>query len=117
MLTAARTQIRANFREKATLPPSDPAIPDAIQHAEAVAAFLRANVVQGKREGNDGETYSTYNTVRRRGARSRGNVSLTTFAMLLELRIHEHTHRGDNDSIKSAGGGKELLDGGGCCSS
>ncbi|KAJ4419832.1 Mitochondrial zinc maintenance protein 1, mitochondrial [Gnomoniopsis sp. IMI 355080] len=91
MLTAARTQIRANFREKATLPASDPAVPDAIQHAEAVAAFLRANVVQGKREGNDGETY--------------------------KLRIHEHTHRGDNDSIKSAGGGKELLDGGGCCSS
>lgn len=60
MLTAARTQIRANFREKATLPPSDPTIPDAIKHAEAVAAFLRANVVQGKREGNDGETYSTH---------------------------------------------------------
>lgn len=61
MLTAARTQIRANFREKASLPVSDPTIPDAIQHAEAVAAFLRANVVQGKREGADGETYSTYN--------------------------------------------------------
>lgn len=62
MLTAARTQIRANFREKAALPASDPAIPDAIKHAEAVAAFLRANVVQGKREGDDGQLYSMHTT-------------------------------------------------------
>lgn len=58
MLTAARTQIRADFRDKATLPPSDPAVSTAILHAQAVASFLRANVVQGKREGEDGETYS-----------------------------------------------------------
>lgn len=117
MLTAARTQIRANFREKASLPASDPTIPDAIRHAEAVAAFLRANVVQGKREGEDGETYSTYtHTTEATTGECEEDFLLTQFGNI-ELRIHEHTHRGDNDSIKSAGGGKELLDGGGCCSS
>lgn len=57
MLTAARQQARAGFREKASLPPSDPAVAPAVQHAQEVAAFLRSNVVQGKREA-DGETYS-----------------------------------------------------------
>ncbi|CAN8099961.1 unnamed protein product [Discula destructiva] len=88
VLTAARAEIRANFRAKAALPPSDPAVPPAIEHAEAVAAFLRANVVQGRREGQEEELY--------------------------KLNIHEHTHRGNNDSIKSAGGGTELLDGAKC---
>lgn len=59
MLTAARSQIRAGFREKAALAPTDPTLPLAVRHAELVAGFLRSNVVQGKREG-DGETYSTY---------------------------------------------------------
>ncbi len=44
------------FREKATLSPSDPAAEQAIKHAEEVAAFLRSNVVQGKKEG---DVYST----------------------------------------------------------
>lgn len=47
-MVAARDQIRINFREKASLPASE--IQPAIQHAEEVASFLRANVVQGKRE-------------------------------------------------------------------
>ncbi|KAL2134584.1 hypothetical protein VTI74DRAFT_11406 [Chaetomium olivicolor] len=71
MLVAARQQIRQGFREKASLPASDPSIQPAIQHAEEVASFLKANLVQGRKEG------STY-----------------------KLRIHEHTERGDNDSIK-----------------
>lgn len=33
-----------------------------------------------------------------------------------ELRIHEHTERGDNDTVKVAGG-KTVSVGGGCCSS
>lgn len=57
MLSAARTQIRTGFREKSVLQPTDPAVMPAIQHAQAVAAFLTANVVQGKRE-DEGETYS-----------------------------------------------------------
>ncbi|KAL2175535.1 mitochondrial zinc maintenance protein 1, mitochondrial [Thermothelomyces heterothallicus CBS 202.75] len=86
MLDAAKQTIRQGFRDKASLPASDPSIAPAIQHAEEVASFLKANLVQGKREG---DTY--------------------------KLRIHEYTERGDNDSIKKgnknppAGGVK-------CCS-
>lgn len=57
VLSAARQQARAGFREKATLSPSDPAVAPAVQYAQEVADFLRSNVVQGKREA-DGETYS-----------------------------------------------------------
>ncbi|KAH6854788.1 hypothetical protein B0I37DRAFT_363026 [Chaetomium sp. MPI-CAGE-AT-0009] len=85
-LDAAKQSIRQGFRDKASLPPSDPSIPPAIQHAQEVASFLKANLVQGKREG---ETY--------------------------KLRIHEHTERGDNDSIKM--GNKNTSMGGvKCCS-
>lgn len=56
MLTGARESIRNAFRDKATLPPSDPSIEPALKHADEVAAFLKANVVQGiKQEDN---TYS-----------------------------------------------------------
>ena len=55
MLDAARQQIRTGFRDKASLPASDPSIQPALQHADEVASFLKANLVQGKREGS---TYS-----------------------------------------------------------
>ncbi|KAK4218956.1 hypothetical protein QBC37DRAFT_410903 [Rhypophila decipiens] len=86
VLTAAREQIRTRFREKASLPASDPSIAPAIQQAEELAIFLKSNVVQGRREG---DTY--------------------------KLRIHEHTERGDNDSIK-LGGQTIKMDGKRCCS-
>ncbi|KAL2161006.1 hypothetical protein VTH06DRAFT_8719 [Thermothelomyces fergusii] len=73
MLDAAKQSIRQGFRDKASLPASDPSIAPAIQHAEEVASFLKANLVQGRREGD-----------------------------IYKLRIHEHTERGDNDSIKKA---------------
>lgn len=54
-LAAAQGQIRSEFRQKASLPLDDPAIPEAVQHAEAVARILRHNVVQGRQqEGQDG---------------------------------------------------------------
>lgn len=59
MLAAARTQIRSNFDANSALASTDPAVPPAIEHAEAVAAFLKGNVVQGQREGETGEKYST----------------------------------------------------------
>jgi hypothetical protein len=59
VLSAAREQIRVNFREKAGLPESE--VQPAIQHAEEVASFLRANVVQGKREEEG--VYSMCSTV------------------------------------------------------
>ncbi|KAF3768606.1 hypothetical protein M406DRAFT_251321 [Cryphonectria parasitica EP155] len=89
VLSAARLQARTMFREKASLQPADPAVAPAIQHAEAVAEALRANVVQGSQQG-DGSTY--------------------------KLRIHEYTERGDNDTITLAGM-KKAASGDGCCSS
>ncbi|RSL53468.1 Mitochondrial zinc maintenance protein 1, mitochondrial [Fusarium floridanum] len=85
VLSAAQLQIRNEFRQKASIDPSGASA--AIQHAEEVARVLRENVVQGKRieEGKD------------------------TF----KLRIHEHTERGDNESILTAGKGNAT--GGGCC--
>ncbi|KAK4454738.1 mitochondrial zinc maintenance protein 1, mitochondrial [Podospora aff. communis PSN243] len=71
VLDAARQQIRQGFREKATLPPSDPQIQPALKHAEEVAHFLRTNLVQGKKEGDR-----------------------------YVLRIHDDIERGDNDTVK-----------------
>ncbi|KAK3362574.1 hypothetical protein B0T25DRAFT_561644 [Lasiosphaeria hispida] len=88
VLDAARQSIRQGFRDKATLPASDPSIPPAIQHAEEVASFLRANLVQGKKEEGD----------------------------MYKLRIHKDTERGDNDTIKL--GNQDIkMDGKTCCSS
>lgn len=56
VLSAARDQIRGNFRDKASLSVSDPSVAPAIQRAEEVAAFLRSNLVQGVKESED--TYS-----------------------------------------------------------
>ncbi|KZZ88476.1 mitochondrial complex I protein Fmp36 [Moelleriella libera RCEF 2490] len=86
VLAAAQQQIRDGFRQKASLTPSDPDAASAIQHAQEVAKFLRSNVVQGVRlDGHDNK---------------------------YQLRIHEHTERGDNDSIKVAG---RAQDSAGCC--
>lgn len=83
MLNAARSSIRESFRANATLEPTSPEFPAAVKHAEEVALILRQNVVQGKKEGD-----------------------------LYKLRIHEEIERGDNNTIKLAGG-----NGGKCCSS
>lgn len=87
VLAAAKQSIRQGFRDKAGLLPNDPSIAPAIQHAEEVASFLKANIVQGKKEGD-----------------------------VYKLRIHEHTERGDNESIKQAGRKKTDLSGVKCCS-
>ncbi|KAH6630570.1 hypothetical protein B0J18DRAFT_105308 [Chaetomium sp. MPI-SDFR-AT-0129] len=87
MLDAAKQSIRQGFRDKASLAASDPTIQPAIQHALDVANFLKTNLVQGKR---DGTTY--------------------------KLRIHEHTERGDNESIKLAGNNTASMGGVKCCS-
>ncbi|KAK8098982.1 uncharacterized protein PG998_012223 [Apiospora kogelbergensis] len=75
ILQAAQNQIRMGFRQHAELKPSDPKYAEEFQHAQDVATILKQNVVQGKREG---DTY--------------------------KLRIHEHVERGDNDTVKMAGG-------------
>ncbi|KAH8161400.1 hypothetical protein CIB48_g6842 [Xylaria polymorpha] len=90
LLNSSRSMIREGFLEKAALEPTSPEASAALKHADSVATFLLRNIVQGtKTEGDDRCT---------------------------ELRIHEHTERGDNDTIKTPantlGGG-----GGKCCSS
>lgn len=58
VLTAARASIRDGFRANAALAPAGPETTGAIQHAEQVAAILRQNIVQGRKEGED--LYRTY---------------------------------------------------------
>ncbi|KAI1102440.1 hypothetical protein F4804DRAFT_334283 [Jackrogersella minutella] len=85
VLDASKSAIRTAFRANASLEPTDPELPKAITHAEQVAAILRQNVVQGKKEG---ERY--------------------------RLRIHEDTERGDNDTVKFPGGQTVKIDGKTC---
>ncbi|CAF9923870.1 MAG: Mitochondrial zinc maintenance protein 1, mitochondrial [Heterodermia speciosa] len=91
ILTSALSRARTAFETHRS--ESGPGIGAAIRHAEEVARLLRENVVQGVRvqegegKGDGGERY--------------------------QLRIHEYTERGDNDSIKRAGKGGATM--GGCC--
>lgn len=104
MLNAARLSIRGEFGANAAIEPTGPKYLAAMQHADEVATILRQNVVQGKKEG---DTYSLYTP---------HNSPVLHANRRPELRIHEETERGDNDSIKFAG--KTLGAGGGkCCSS
>ncbi|KAL8407363.1 hypothetical protein RB594_006265 [Gaeumannomyces avenae] len=83
VLTAARQQIATQFRQNTSLPPANRE--SAVQMAEEVAQFLRANIVQGQLQ-NDG---------------------------LYKLNIHNETERGDNDTIK-IGNMKIKIDGKTC---
>ena len=53
LLTAAKQQLRDEFRKNASLQPNDPALAAAIEHAQGVAQILRANIVQGKHQGDN----------------------------------------------------------------
>lgn len=56
LLHAARAEARNNFRKNASLEPNDPAVAEAVKHAEAVALILKQNIVQGKKiEGESNE--------------------------------------------------------------
>lgn len=58
ILAAAQQQIRHEFRQKSSLNSSDASTQEAIQHAQEVANFLKANVVQGKRMEEGDNMYS-----------------------------------------------------------
>lgn len=90
MLVAARHQARGGFEKGASLDASSEEAKTAIQHAEGVCEILLKNLVQGQQmEGSD-DRY--------------------------KLNIHEHTERGDNDTIKNprVPGGKVKIGAGGC---
>jgi len=86
LLHAARAEARNGFQQNVTLSPGSPELAAAVAHAEEVAQILKENVVQGKKEGDN----------------------------LYKLRIHEHTERGDNDTIKMANGKTVVIDGKTC---
>lgn len=93
LLLAARHQARHDFRRDSGL--EGPAIKTAVDHAEGVAQTLRENVVQGQLQpggGGIGGSKDVY-----------------------KLNIHEHTEKGDNDTVKNprGEGGRVKVDTGG----
>ncbi|MCJ1289494.1 Mitochondrial zinc maintenance protein 1, mitochondrial [Xylographa carneopallida] len=76
LLLSARHQARSSFALNSALSASSAEATAQITHAEDVATILRQNVVQGQKVegGGPDEKY--------------------------QLRIHEETERGDNESIK-----------------
>ncbi|KAL8243845.1 hypothetical protein R6Q59_010103 [Mikania micrantha] len=87
MLVAARSQARAGFDKSRSLEPSSDAAQKEVAHAEGVAEILRRNLVQGKQVDGKKNAY--------------------------QLRIHEDTERGDNDTIRNprVPGGKVKIGG------
>lgn len=108
-LIASRHTARKAFEDSRGLSAGSKESADQISHAEEVAKFLRENVVQGESTGAQ-DNYSTTCWI--------SNIDIDTHANLssTELRIHEHTERGDNEDIKK-GKGKNTLTGTKCCSS
>ena len=59
MLAAAQQQIRHGFRQNTAMDSADAKTHEAIAHAQEVAKFLRANVVQGKRMDGEDNMFRT----------------------------------------------------------
>ncbi|RDW66857.1 hypothetical protein BP5796_09606 [Coleophoma crateriformis] len=87
LLTAAKKEARSGFLKNASMAPGDPQLAAAITHAEEVARILKENIVQGKKKADED---------------------------MYKLRIHEHTERGDNDTVKMPNGQKVVIDGKKC---
>ncbi|KAF1365495.1 mitochondrial zinc maintenance protein 1, mitochondrial [Lizonia empirigonia] len=94
VLSAARIEVRKKFESNRHLQTGSEEFQKQIAHADEVAKFLKQNVVQG--QATEGTT--------------------TSLICALEIRIHEHTERGDNEDIKK-NKGKTTLGGTKCCSS
>lgn len=109
VLFAARAEIRKNFESNRSLSAGSDEYTQSITHAQEVAKFLRENVVQG--QATEADKY------RRVSARAGEKFGLwgVMANIRAELRIHEHTERGDNEDIKKAKG-KTTLGGTKCCS-
>lgn len=106
-LFAARAEVRRNFESNRSLAAGGDELSKQLAHAEEVAKFLRENVVQGQAADDQG-SYSMSGS-----AHVFDHVSLI---YATELRIHEHTERGNNEDIRK-GKGKSTLGGVKCCSS
>ena len=90
MLHASRHQARTGFDKGKSLEPASKEANEAVAHAEGVAEILLKNIVQGQQLEGSQDRY--------------------------KLNIHEHTERGDNDTVKNprAPGGKVKIGMGGC---
>lgn len=88
LLLASRVQARAGFDKGRSLEPESKEAVEAVQHAEGVSEVLLKNIVQGRQMEGNQDTY--------------------------KLNIHEHTEKGDNDTVKNprAPGGKVKVVGG-----
>lgn len=106
-MSAARAKARDDFDASRNLQPNSEDAQKQVAHANEVAKILKENVVQG--QANDDGRYSTS-----------GHFSIEfmwlTGCIAVELRIHEHTERGDNETIKQTKGNNSLA-GVKCCSS
>ena len=107
LLISAGRQARTAFSQNSSLLPSSPEASAQIAHAEDVAKILRQNVVQGRKvDGETGEKYREF-------CWAQGSCGIADLREI-ELRIHEETERGDNETIKMAG--KRVPTAlGGCC--
>ncbi|MCJ1415749.1 Mitochondrial zinc maintenance protein 1, mitochondrial [Xylographa parallela] len=76
LLVSARHQARSSFAVNRALLASSPEAVAQIAHAEDVATILRQNVVQGQKVEGGGQEEK------------------------YQLRIHEETERGDNESVR-----------------
>ncbi|MCJ1386256.1 Mitochondrial zinc maintenance protein 1, mitochondrial [Xylographa soralifera] len=76
LLLSARHQARSSFAVNSALSASSPESTSQIAHAEDVATILRQNVVQGQKVGGRAQEEK------------------------YQLRIHDETERGDNESIR-----------------
>ena len=94
ILVSARHQARSSFAKNRSLLPSSPEASTQIAHAEDVAKILRQNVVQGQKVKGE-EQGGKYSELFKDES-----LSQIYLPIVLELRIHEETERGDNDSVK-----------------
>ena len=92
LLSASFTQARQSFEAQRSSPPDK--IREGVQHAFEVARVLREQVVQG--------------------AKVEGQNAIGTEERY-QLRIHDETERGTNESVKTGSLDVGAMKGGGCC--
>ncbi len=105
VLNAARQEARNAFRKNASLREGDPKLALAIAHAEDVSRILKENIVQGIK--TDDERYSEF-------VLEKGDKETLMADWKIELRMHEYTERGDNDTVKLPNGQNVVINGKKC---
>ena len=108
MLSAARAQARSKFESERSLDPGSSEAEQKIGEAEEIARILRQNIVQGEQVAGIENGGQRYRALLPRILHMLAVVLLVCSrhelmqGACVELRIHEETERGDNESIKKA---------------